>query len=90
MFMILIFKSIESDSCVGVAASLQATELGFASTLMLLSRFKDLMATDGVAVNTLEMLANNAYAFEQLALAHTSTSEQLRHCAMRVFALLRM
>jgi hypothetical protein len=62
-------------------------ELGFASTLVLLSQFKHLMAYDGTAVDTQRMLTDSHYAFEQLALAHTSTSELLRQCAMRVFAV---
>jgi hypothetical protein len=75
----------------GVAPSVRFGELGFASTLVLLSQFKHLMAHDGVsgglAVDTQRMLADSTYAFEQLALAHTSTSQALRQCAMRVFAL---
>jgi hypothetical protein len=71
----------------GVAASVQTNELGYASALVLLSHFKHLMAYDGAPVDTQRMLADKPYALAQLALAHTSTSESLRHCAMRVFAL---
>jgi hypothetical protein len=71
----------------GVAPSVQTTELGYASTLVLLSHFKHLMAYDGAPVDTQRMLSDNNYALAQLALAHTSTSENLRQCAMRVFAL---
>jgi hypothetical protein len=71
----------------GVAASMRSGELGYASTLVLLSQFKHLMAYDGAAVDTQRMLADSHYAFEQLALAHTSVSEPLRQCAMRVFAV---
>jgi hypothetical protein len=71
----------------GAAASALSSELGFASTLVLLSQFKHLMAYDGAAVDTQRMLSDSHYAFEQLALAHTSTTESLRRCAMRVFAV---
>jgi hypothetical protein len=71
----------------GAAASTLSTELGFASTLVLLSQFKHLMAYDGAVVDTQRMLSDSHYAFEQLALAHTSTTESLRRCAMRVFAV---
>jgi hypothetical protein len=71
----------------GVAPSLQATDLGFASALALLSQFKQHMAADGVAVNTQRMRSDSAYACAQLALAHTSNSAPLRQCAMRAFAL---
>ncbi len=71
----------------GMAASVQTSELGYASTLVLLSHFKHLMACDGAPVDTQRMLADTPYAFAQLACAHTSTSQSLRQCAMRVFAL---
>jgi hypothetical protein len=71
----------------GAPASVERGELGFASTLVLLSQFKHLMAYEGMDVNTQTMLSDSNYAFAQLALGHTSTSEPLRLCAMRVFAL---
>jgi hypothetical protein len=71
----------------GVAASIDPAELGFASALSTLSRFKELMATEGHAIDLALMRSDSAYALEQLALGHTSTSEALRHSAMRVFAL---
>jgi hypothetical protein len=74
-------------SYAGVAPSLHFSELGFASTLVLLSQFQHLMRHDGAPVDTQRMLADSHYAFEQLALAHTSTSQALRQCAMRVFAV---
>jgi hypothetical protein len=85
--MVLISKSIISSCSMGVPANVSTAHLGFSSALMLLSQFKELMANDGATVDTLHMLADSTYAFEQLAQAHTSTSESLRHCAMRVFAL---
>lgn len=78
---------IANTAAAGVCASLLPTELGYASGLALLSRFSQLMAHDGLAVDTRRMQADSVYAFEQLALAHTSTYESLRDCAMRVFAL---
>jgi hypothetical protein len=78
---------IASPESAGVAASLEPTELGFASALALLSRFSQLMQEDGQAVNTQRMLSDSHYAFEQLAMAHTSTYANLRLCAMQVFAL---
>ena len=71
----------------GVSASLMPTELGYASALALLSKFSQLMAHDDLAVDTRRMQTDAAYAFEQLALAHTSTYTALRECAMQVFAL---
>ncbi|TAG24952.1 MAG: hypothetical protein EAZ37_14560 [Burkholderiales bacterium] len=71
----------------GVSASLSPTELGYASGLALLSRFSQLMAQDGLTVDTRRMQTDAIYAFELLALAHTSTVQALRECAIRVFAL---
>jgi hypothetical protein len=71
----------------GVSASLIPCELGYASGLALLSRFSQLMQEDGLLADTRRMQSDSAYAFEQLALAHTSTYASLRHCAMQVFAL---
>jgi hypothetical protein len=71
----------------GVAASMDPIELGFASALSTLSRFKELMAAEGHDIDLARMRRDSAYAFAQLALGHTSTSEALRHSAMRVFAL---
>jgi hypothetical protein len=72
----------------GVAASVQATELGFATALSVLSRFKELMAQEGCSVDTLRMLRDAPYAAVQLEWGHTSTLEPLRQSTMRVFALL--
>jgi hypothetical protein len=71
----------------GVAASVHSAALGYASSLVLLSHFKHLMAHDGAVVDTQRMLSDSPYALAQLAQAHTSTSAALRQCAMRVFAL---
>jgi hypothetical protein len=76
-----------NTAAAGVSASLTPTELGYASGLALLSRFSQLMAYDSLSVDTRRMQSDSAYAFEQLALAHTSTYAALRECAMQVFAL---
>jgi hypothetical protein len=85
--MVTMSQQVVSAPRAGVAASVHTSELGYASTLVMLSHFKHLMACDGVMVDTQHMLADSHYALAQLALAHTSTSEPLRQCAMRVFAL---
>lgn len=78
---------IANTAAAGVSASLVPSELGYASGLALLSRFSQLMTEDGMPVDTRRMQSDSVYAFEQLALAHTSTYESLRHCAMQLFAL---
>lgn len=79
--------SLSGSRTPGVVASSQICELGFASLLVQLSGFKELMTQEGLDVDTLRMRHDSAYAFEQLALAHTSNTESLRHSAMRIFAL---
>ncbi len=86
--MVTISQKSTMASVVGASASVQAHQLGFASALALLSRFKQLMAAEGHVVDSRLMLSHGSYATEQLALGHTSTTEPLRLCAMRVFALL--
>jgi hypothetical protein len=76
-----------NTAAAGVRASLIPTELGYASGLALLSRFSQLMANDGQTTDIRRMQSNSTYAFEQLALAHTSQHESLRLCAMQVFSL---
>lgn len=70
-----------------VCASLVPNDLGYANSLALLSRFSQLMQQEGQAVDTRRMQTDSAYAFEQLALAHTSKHDGQRYCAMQVFAL---
>ncbi len=79
-------QSVDISSA-GVGASLHPMELGYASGLAMLSRFAQLMADDGLLVDTRRMQTDAIYAFEQLGLAHTSTYASLRECAIRVFAL---
>jgi hypothetical protein len=85
--MVAMLSPVIDTRSVGAPASMGHGELGFASTLVLLSQFKHLMGYEGMAVDTALMRSDSRYAFAQLALGHTSTSEPLRQCAMRVFAL---
>lgn len=82
----LVINAVEVPHA-GARASVRHSELGFASTLVLLSQFKHLMAYEDMQVDSALMRTDSRYAFAQLALGHTSTSEPLRQCAMRVFAL---
>jgi hypothetical protein len=85
--LLTVADAFEATDFRGVPAQLEATELGFASALAVLSRFKELMELEGIAVDTHRMVGDSGYAFEQLALGHTSDSERMRQCAMRLFAL---
>ncbi len=78
-----------TDRRAGVKPSLELLELGYASALLLLLEFKQLMQTDGLVIDCDRMRSCSAYALEQLGLAHTSNNATLRQCAMRVFALLQ-
>jgi hypothetical protein len=89
MFATVHKASTANTATAGVSASLVPTELGYASGLALLSRFAHGMLQEGLIVDTRRMQSDSTYAFEQLALAHTSPQERLRLCAMQVFALFR-
>ncbi len=86
--MVSFIHNVSALPVAGATAHTSPTDLGFASTLAMLSQFKQHMALQNISVDTLLMLRDTHYATEQLALAHTTTSEPLRQCAMRVFALL--
>jgi hypothetical protein len=86
--MVSFIHNVSALPVAGAAAHTSHTELGFASTLAMLSQFKQHMALQSMPVDTLQMLRDSRYATDQLALAHTTTCEPLRQCAMRVFALL--
>jgi hypothetical protein len=87
MTMIATMSRPLKGNAAGVSASLIPTELGYASGLAMLSRFSQLMTQDSQSVDTRLMQRDSAYAFKQLALAHTSSYESLRQCAMQVFEL---
>jgi hypothetical protein len=48
--------------------------------------FRRRMACEGWSVDLARMCVDSAYAFECLALAHTSGNEQLRRSALDLFA----
>ncbi len=51
-----------------------------------LSDFRDLMAAEGWPVNVARMCHDRLYAYERMALAHTSASRRLRAAAVTLFA----
>jgi hypothetical protein len=71
----------------GMRVQLQATALGYASALLVVSTFKQRMAAHGWAVDAPRLLQDSAYVAEQVALGHTSACAKLRAAALRVFAL---
>ncbi|HZE93048.1 MAG TPA: hypothetical protein VE029_15250 [Rhizobacter sp.] len=54
--------------------------------LKLLSRFRSKMAQQALAVNVARMVFDRTYAFEHLALAHSTADPSLRRLALRLFA----
>ncbi len=86
--MVTMSQKLVSAPSAGLPASVDVAALGYASTLAVLSHFKQLMDSEGHTVDSRRMLADSSYAGDQLALGHTSPAQPLRACAMRVFALL--
>ena len=50
-----------------------------------LLRFRSLMALDGHPVQVARMCFDRAYAYERIALAHTSAHDPLRRVALELF-----
>jgi hypothetical protein len=50
-----------------------------------MARFRRLMQREGWAVDLPRMCVDSAYAYELLALAHTSVCEPLRRAALNLF-----
>jgi len=48
-------------------------------------RFKSMMAAEGHAVQVARMCFDRRYAFERIALAHTSSRDPLRRLALELF-----
>ena len=55
------------------------------ANLLLLARFRELMAEHGWPVQVARMLFDRLYAFEQLAQAHSSANPQLQTLALELF-----
>lgn len=51
-----------------------------------MARFRRLMNYEGWEVDLPRMCIDNAYAYECLATAHTSSDERLRRAALQLFA----
>ena len=65
------------------ATAAQAEELGIGALL----RFKSLMAADGQHVHLARLCYDKLYAYERIAAAHASSSEDLRRLALELFQI---
>lgn len=65
----------------GVAGT--AEELGIGA----LMRFKTMMAADGQPVHLARLCYDRLYAYERIAVAHTSADEPLRRLALELFQI---
>ena len=54
--------------------------------IITMARLRRLMAEEGWPVDLARMCIDTDYAYECLALAHTSGNERLRHAAVELFA----
>lgn len=53
-----------------------------------IERFKALMADEGWAVHTAQMIFDRVYAHERIALGHTSANAELRRMSLELFRAL--
>jgi len=65
----------------GVAAQAEDLDIGA------LLRFKSLMAADGQHVHLARLCYDKLYAYERIAAAHASASEDLRRLALELFQI---
>lgn len=68
----------------GLAAGRPAT---LVDDMTALARFRSSMALQDIPVNVARMLYDRGYAFERIALAHSSADEPLQRLALKLFAL---
>ncbi len=61
----------------------QADELGLGA----LMRFKSMMAADGHRVHLARLCYDRLYAYERIAVAHTSSDDALRRLALELFQI---
>lgn len=54
--------------------------------LKALGRFRRMMAEQALSVNVARMMFDRPYAFDRIALAHSSADESLQRLALRLFA----
>ena len=54
-------------------------------SVLVLARFRRLMAAEGLAVDLPRICIDRLYAFERIARAHTSADERLRALALELF-----
>jgi hypothetical protein len=59
------------------------------SDLQTLGRFRHKMAGQGIGVNVAQMVFDRAYAFDRIALAHSTSDLGLQRMALRLFAKYR-
>ncbi len=64
-------------------ATAQHDELGIGALL----RFKSLMAADGQPVQLARLCYDRLYAYERIAVAHSSGDQALRHLALELFQI---
>jgi hypothetical protein len=59
--------------------------LPLVADLQTLGRFRARMANQGIAVNVGQMVFDKAYAFERIAMAHSTSDRGLQRMALRLF-----
>ena len=62
---------------------MQADELGVGALL----RFKSMMAHEGHTVHLARLCYDKLYAYERIAVAHSSSDDQLRRLALELFQI---
>jgi hypothetical protein len=72
-----------AESALPASVAAQAEDLGVGALL----RFRSLMAADGQHVHLARLCYDKLYAYERIAAAHASGSEDLRRLALELFQI---
>jgi len=80
------FTSFAAFDVLPPNSSAPARPVALIDDLKTLGRFRSLMAEQELPVNVARMMFDRPYAFDRIALAHSSADEALQRLALRLFA----
>jgi hypothetical protein len=80
------FTSFSAFDSMPPSSSLPARPVALIDDLKALGRFRAKMAEQAQSVNVARMMFDRPYAFDRIALAHSSADESLQRLALQLFA----
>lgn len=80
------FTSFAAFDPLPCGSAAPARPVALIDDLKALGRFRSMMAEQDLPVNVARMMFDKPYAFDRIALAHSSADESLQRLALRLFA----